>query len=141
MEIIGPFEMFSPRHIAYLRRRHDNLQDVTSADLDSIQTFCPAVIRDPLFIDYRRRADAGTLRRRPGRKPLTTTGWLRLWAARFAIEEEVSAIWQRRRAGTEPRQQSDMSPCLQAAEMVSREFRFNTTPEALHNRLSRGRFR
>ena len=141
MEHENPFQQFSPIHLAWLYRQHDKKLDVTPADLASIDANYLGAIDDPLFADYRRRSNGGTLRRRPGRKPLTTAGWLRLWAARFAIEDEAEAIWKRRRDGIAPREDNDLAPCLQAAELVSREFRFNTTPEALHNRLSRGGFR
>jgi hypothetical protein len=140
MHATNPFELFSPIHPAWLYRRHELKLDVTKADLDAIESNWPSAVDDPLFADYRRRSDAGTLRRRPGRKPLTTAGWLRRWAARFAIEDEVAEILARRRAGA-LRARGDRAPCLQAAELVSREFRFNITPEALHNMLSRGGYR
>ena len=141
MDLIGRYQMFSPFHRSWLHRRHAQKLDVVAADLDSIQAACPAAVCDPLFAGYRRRADAGALRRRPGRKPLSSKGYLRLWAARFAIEEETATIWERRRAGLVPRERSDQPPCIQAAELVSRQFRFNVTPEGLHNCLSRGGFR
>ncbi len=141
MKHVSVFEMFSPIHLAWLHRQDAKGLEVLPADLDSIEQNHPASAHEPLFIDYRRREAAGLLRRRPGRKPLTTAGWLRLWAARFAIEDETALIWDRRRAGIAGRSRGDLAPCLQAAELVSREFGFNVTPEALHNRLSRGGFR
>ena len=139
--MVSVFDMFSPIHLAYLQRCAEGGLDVVPADLDSIERLDPAVAHDPLFIEYRRRAAAGLLRRRPGRKPLSTARRLRLWAARFAIEDETACIWELRRAGMARRTRSDLPPCIQAAELVSRQFGFNVTPEALHNRLSRGGFR
>ncbi len=141
MDHVSVFDMFSPIHLAYLQRCAAKGLEVVPADLDSIERNHPAAAHDSLFVEYRRRAAAGLLRRRPGRKPLTTAKRLRLWAAQFAIEDETARIWELRRGGMAPRNRSDLPPCMQAAALVSREFGFNVTPEALHNRLSRGGFR
>lgn len=101
---IGPFDMFSPIHLAWLYRRHDGGLDVTAADLDSIEIHCADASGDPLFVEYRRRAAAGLLRRRPGRKPATFGTLARLWFAKREIEDEVDAIRARRRSGEESRQ-------------------------------------
>ena len=137
MEHIGVYEEWSAIHLAYLRRCDRDKLPVLVTDLDSIERNHADSVHDPLFIEYRRRAAAGLLRRRPGPKPLTMAGRLRLWAARFVIEDETSMIWEGRRAGVAPRDRSDMPPCLQAAELVSRRFGLNLTPEALLNKLSR----
>lgn len=51
MEHIGPFQMFSAIHPAWLHRRHEWKLDVTPADLDSIEAHCPLELEDPLFAD------------------------------------------------------------------------------------------
>jgi len=137
MEFIGPFQLFSPIHPAWLYRQHDKKRDVTSADLDSIEAAFPSAASDPLFAEYRARAEASTLRRRPGRKPLTIPEFLRLWAVRFAIEDEMSEIWAKRRSGEARRMRGDREPYYQAVEIVIERFKLYCTPEALVNRLSR----
>lgn len=131
------YQLFTPIHPAWLYRQHAKKLDVTPTDLDSIESAFPAAAKDPLFIEYRHRANSGTLRRRPGRKPLTIPQLLRLWAARFAIEDEMEAIWAKRRSGASTRARGDVEPCYQAAEIVARRFRFPCTGEWLLKRLSK----
>jgi hypothetical protein len=136
MQCPGPFEQFSPIHLAWLYRRHELRLDVTAADLDSIEAEQPEAINDPLFSDYRSRADAGNLYRRRGRKPLSVAGNVRLWAARFAIEDEKERLWEARKTGRRQRRRSDESPIHEAANIVAREFRLGSG-RSLLNRLSR----
>ena len=137
MEFIGPYQILSPIHTAFLYCQHERKRDVTSADLDSIEAAFPLAASDPLFAKYRARAEAGTLRRRPGRKPITIPEFLRLWAVRFAIEDETSEIWARRRSGEVSRMRGDREPYYQAVEIVIERFKLYCTPESLVNRLSR----
>lgn len=94
MEFENVFQLFSPIHPAWLYRRCELNEDVVAADLDSIEANFAAAIHDPLFVDYRRRAEAGTLRRRPGRKPNSCAARLRLQYASFEIDDEMEAIWR-----------------------------------------------
>ena len=139
MKIIGPFEMFSPIHIAWLRRRHKNQEDVTPADLDLIERSDPAAVRDPLFAEYRARAAAGLLRGRRGRKPATFGTYARLWFARKEIEDEVKAIRTRRRAGIEWLQYNTDSPGVMAANRVAWDYSFYCTGKTLRARISKER--
>lgn len=139
MEVIGPYQMFSPIHIAWLRWRDKNQQEVVPADLDSIQAHQPAAIDDPLFADYRLRAAAGLLRRRPGRKPMTDGCLARLSLAKMLIKEEVKETRDRRRSGAEHRPRNGIPPCIQAADYVAEEFYFHCTGRALLNRISKER--
>lgn len=141
MECIGPFEMFSPIHLAYLERCDANGLEVLPADLDSIERNHLAAAHDPLFREYRRRAAAGLLRRRPGRKPPSFGTYARLWFAKMEIEEEVKAIHSRRRAGTEKRQYNADPPGLQAANLIAWDYRFNCTGATLRARISKERIR
>ena len=141
MELIGPFEMFSPIHLAWLYRRHDGGLEVTAADLDSIEIHCADATSDPLFIEYRRRAAAGLLRRRPGRKPATFGTLARLWFAEREIEDEVKAIHARRRSGESARQYNADPPGLQAANFVAHEFWFFCSGRTLLNRISKEHIR
>lgn len=136
MKPITPFDLFTPIHLAWLYRHHDQKLDVTAEDLDSIEAAQPAAISDPLFIEYRSRAEAGKLYRRRGRKPLSVAGRLRLWVARFAINEEKERLWEERRAGVRVRNRSDESPIHEAANIVARRFRLGSG-RSLLNRLSR----
>ena len=139
MELIGPFEMFSPIHLACLRRRHEKQQDVPPADLDAIERSDPAAIHDPLFAEYRAREAAGLLRIRPGRKPATYGTYARLWFARMEIEDEVKAIRARRRAGTETLQYNAASPGLMAADRIAWDYTFYCTGATLRARISKER--
>lgn len=137
MEHDTPFQLFSPIHLAYLYRMDEKGLQIVPSDLDSIEAACPDAARDPLFADYRARFQAGTIRRRPGRKPITIPTRLRYWAMRFAFEDETAAIWAKRRSGEAPRVRGDREPCYQAAEIVIERFGLYCTPETLLNRLSR----
>ena len=141
MEDIGPYEMFSPIHLACLQRMHAEGLEVVPADLDSIERNHPDATQDPLFIEYRRRAVADLLRRRPGRKAASFGTYARLWFAKQEIEDEVKAKRARRRAGTETRLYNADPPGLQAANFVAREFYFHCTGRALLNRISKERIR
>ena len=110
---------------------------MSKGDLDSIEATFPGAAQDPLFVEYRARADAGTLRRRPGRKPITIPQLLRLWAVRFAIEDETRAIWDKRRSGEARRMRGDREPYYQAVEIIIERFKLYCAPETLVNRLSR----
>jgi hypothetical protein len=120
---IGPYQMFSPIHLAWLDRHDAKRLDITAADLDSIEHHQPDAVIDPLFAKCRALANAGKLRRRPGRKPGTTVDYLTLWYARFEILDEMTAIYERRRSGKARRCRSDREPCYQAAETVARRMR------------------
>jgi hypothetical protein len=136
MRVENPYQLFSPIHLAWLYRRREKKLDVTAADLDSIERNHPRAVDDPLFVKCRALADAGQLYRRRGRKPLSIAGRLRLWAARFAIEEETARIWEERRSGRRRRAYGEDSPIHQAAESVAREFR-SGAGRSLLNQLSR----
>lgn len=141
MEHIGPYEMFSPIHLACLQRMHAGGLEVVPADLDSIERNHPAAVQDLLFVEYRGRAAAGLLRRRPGRKPASFGTYARLWFAKQEIEDWVRAIRARRRAGTETRLYNSDPPGLQAANFVAHEYYFHCTGRALLNRISKERIR
>ena len=68
MEALSIYDLFSPRHTAWLHRQHAKKLDVTKDNLDSIEAAFPKATLDPLFAEYRARSDASKLRRRPGRK-------------------------------------------------------------------------
>ena len=139
MDFVGPYQMFSPIHIAWLRRRHEKQQDVTPADLDSIERSHLAAVRDPLFAEYRARVAAGLHRGRRGRKPATVGTYARLWFARKEIEDEVKAIRARRRAGTETLQYNAASPGLMAADRIAWDYSFYCTGATLRARISKER--
>ena len=141
MEHISPFQMFSPIHLACLQRMHAEEFEVVPADLDSIERNHPAAAQDPLFIDYRGRAAAGLLRRRPGRKAASFGTYARLWFAKQEIGDRVRASRARRRAGTETRLYNSDPPALQAANFVAHEYYFHCTGRALLNRISKERIR
>ena len=130
------YELFLPIHPAWLYRRKKYGQDVVPADLDSIEANYPEAIHDPLFNDYRRRASAGTLRRRPGRKPLSIATRVRLQHASFEIDYEMQAIWARRRSGERERTRSDLEPCFEAAGTVAGRMGFSSG-RSLYQRLYR----
>jgi len=132
----NPYQLFTPTHLAWLYRRHDRKLDVTAADLDSIQLHDVNATADPLFTRYRRLQVAGRLYRRRGRKPLTMAGRLRLWAARFAIDDAREKIHADRRSGRRVRAYGEDSPIHEAADMVALEFRLGCG-RSLLNRLSR----
>ena len=131
-----PYQLFTPIHPAWLHRCHEQQLDVTAADLDSIEANFPDARADPLFAEYRSRADAGKLHRKRGRKPLSLAGRFRLWAAFFQIEEERIRIRNERQTGKRLRQPFEESPIHQAAEIVARRFRLGSG-RSLLNRLSR----
>jgi hypothetical protein len=133
----SPYQLFSPIHRAWLYRCDEQKCDVTVADLDSIEASDPRATDDILFSDYRRRADAGKLYRRRGRKPMTNAEYLRLWHARFEIEVEVQAIYSRRRAGMEHRLRSDREPCYLAAETIARRLKMPITGQWLVKKISK----
>ena len=139
MEALSIYDLFSPRHTAWLHRQYAKKLEVTKDDLDSIEAAFPRATLDPLFAEYRARSDAGTLRRRPGRKARSIPVYLRLWAARFEIEDEMQSIWDKRRSGDVPRIRSDFEPCFQAAETVARRFRLPCTGQTLLKRLYKER--
>jgi hypothetical protein len=139
MEHIGPFQMFSPIHLAYLKGRHADGLDVVPSDLDSVEREHPAAVQDSLFIEYRERAAAGLLRRRPGRKAPSFGTYARLWFAKMEIEDEVKAIWARRRAGTETRQYNAASPGLMAADRIAWDYSFYCSGATLRARISKER--
>jgi len=130
------YQLFSPIHLAWLYGGEKFELDMVAADLDSIEANFPEAIHDPLFADYRRRARAGTLRRRPGRKPNSRACWLRLQYASFEIDDEMQAIWARRRSGNHARNRSYLEPCFEAAETVARRMRFGSG-WSLYQRLYR----
>jgi hypothetical protein len=136
MTAISPFQMFSPIHLAWLYRCHEKGLDVTAADLASIEAHRPEAVEDPLFADYRSRADSGNLCRRRGRKPIWTRGFGRLICAAVLIDQEVETIWADRRAGLRVRMRGDESPIHEAAENVARELGYGTG-RSLLNLLSR----
>ena len=137
MEHVNIYQLFSPIHLAYLYRMHEKGLQIVPSDLDSIEAACPDAAGDPLFADYRARFEAGAIRRRPGRKPMTIPGRLRYWAMQFALEDETAAIWAKRRSGEARRVRGDREPCYQAAEIVIERFKLYCTPETLVNRLSK----
>lgn len=139
MDHIGVFEMFSPIHLAYLQRCDAKGLEVVPADLDSIEREHPAAVRDPLFIEYRGRAAAGLLRRRPGRKAATFGTYALLWFAKMEIADEVKAIWARRRAGTETRQYNAACPGLMAADRIASDYSFYCSGATLRARISQER--
>ena len=139
MEHISVFEMFSPIHLAYLERCDENGLEVVPADLDSIECEHPAAVQDPLFIDYRDREAAGLLRRRPGRRAATFGTYARLWFAKMEIEDEVKAMWARRRAGTETRRYNAASPGLMAADRIAWDYSFYCSGATLRARISKER--
>ena len=141
MDHISVFDMFSPIHLAYLKRCAAEGLEVVSADLDSIERNHPAAAQDPLFIDYRGRAAAGLLRRQPGRKAASFGTYARLWFAKQEIGDWVKASRDRRRAGTETRLYNSDPPGLQAANFVAHEYYFHCTGRALLNRISKERIR
>lgn len=141
MQALTAYQMFSPIHVAWLHRRREHRLDVSSADLDSIEAESPDAINDPLFADYRSRANAGKLHRRRGRKPMSNAEYLRLWHARFEILDEVEAIHERRRNGSDPRMPGDLEPCFQAAETVARRMRLPMGGEWLVRKLSKAGIR
>ena len=109
------------------------------ADLHSIERNHPAAAQDPLFIEYRRRAAAGLLRRRTGRRAATFGTYARLWFAKMEIDDEVKAIWAGRRAGTETRQYNAASPGLMAAERIAWEYSLYCSGATLRARISKER--
>jgi hypothetical protein len=138
MQHVDPYQVFTPIHVAWLYRRDDKKLDVTAADLASISAAFPEAKNDELFNKYAAKAAEGALRRRPGRKPLTPLRFLRLWAAKFEIEDETQQIWKLRREGLRPRRPFEKAPVVQAAEIVARKFRFGSGASLL-NLLSRHR--
>ncbi|MBC8038613.1 MAG: hypothetical protein H7X89_15505 [Rhizobiales bacterium] len=141
MDHISVFEMFSPIHLAYLKRCHADGREVVSSDLDSIERHHPAAVQDPLFTEYRALAAAGLLRRRPGRKAPSFGTYARLWFAKGEIEDEVKAIWARRRSGLERRQYNSDPPGLIAASRIAWEYGFNCSGATLRARISKERIR
>lgn len=140
MEIITPYDMFSPIHLAWLYRRHEKGQDITAADLRSIAENQPEAVNDSLYRELSAKAAAGTLKRRRGRKPILESHLARLAFANVLIDEEVEAIWADRRSGRRARLRSDESPIHEAAETVARLLRFSSG-RSLLNHLSRLGFR
>ena len=136
----NPYELFSPVHLAWLYRHYEKKLDVTGAELDSIEANDTGATADPLFAHYRTLKGAGRLYRRRGRKPLTMAGRLRLWAARFEIEDVREEILSERRTGRRVRGYGEDSPIHQAADIVAKEFRLGCG-RSLLNRLSRERIR
>lgn len=130
------YEVFSPIHVAWLHRQVRDGLEVTAADLDSIEAAQPEAIHDPLFAEYRRKADSGKLYRKRGPKPLTNVQFLRLWQARFDILDEMEAIRSRRGSGAASRCRGDLEPCYQAAETVARRFRMHISGRSLVKKLS-----
>lgn len=139
MNPIGVFEMFSPIHMAYLKRCHTKGLPVIPADLDTIEQNHPAAAQDPLFFEYRGRAAAGLLRRRPGRRAATFGSYARLWFAKMEIDDEVKAIWARRRAGTETLQHNSAPPGLMAADRIAWDYSFYCSGTTLRARISKER--
>ena len=141
MEYDNLSQLFSPIHLAYLYRMDEKGFQVMPSDLDSIKASQPTAIDDLLFADYRARAAAGLLRRRPGRKPMTEGCLARLSLAKMVIKERVKAMSDRRRSGAEHRARNGIPPCIQAADFVAREFYFHCSGRALLNRISKERIR
>ena len=139
LDHVSLFEMFSPIHLAYLKRCHARGLEVFPADLDSIEREHAAAVQDPLFIEYRHRAAAGLLRRRPGRRAATFGTYILLWFAKMEIADEVKAIWTRRRAGTETRQYNAASPGLMAADRIAWDYSFHCSGATLRARISKER--
>lgn len=139
MDHISVFEMFSPIHLAYLKRCAAEGREAVPADLDSIERSHPAAAQDPLFIDYRGRAAAGLLRRRPGRRAATFGTYALLCFAKMEIADEVKAIWARRRAGTETRQYNAAPPGLLAANQIAWDYSFYCSGATLRARISKER--
>lgn len=137
MEHLTPRHYFTPIHVEWLRLAVKRGRDILPADLDSIEAAYPEVVNDPLFREYRAKAAAGTLRRKPGPKPLNALKYLRFWLARFDIEDEVAAIWARRKSGAELRAQYALEPCYEASETVARRYNFPCTGQSLYQRLSK----
>ena len=137
MNKLTPYHYFTPMHVAWLYVRKARGRDVLRADLDSIEAAYPEAVNDLLFREYRAKAAAGTLRRKPGPKPLTGLKYLRLWWARFEIEEEVAVIWARRQSGTGRREQYALEPCYAASDSVARRMKFHCTGQWLYQRLSK----
>lgn len=123
------------------RTAAQNQQEVVPADLDSIEANQPAAIDHPLFAEYRVRAAAGLLRRRPGRKSMTEGCLARLSLAKMVIAEEVKKMRDRRRSGAEHRPRNGIPPCIQAANFVAHEYYFHCSGRALLNRISKERIR
>ncbi len=137
MEIDNLLQLSTPIQTAFLYFQHERKRDVTKADLDSIEAAFPAATKGPLFAYHCARAEAGTLRRRPGRSRRTTAEYLRFWHARFEIEEEVERIWALRRTGALKRSRGDLEPCVQAAESVARRLKLPCGGRSLLSRLSK----
>lgn len=140
MKLLTLYDMFSPIHVAWLHRRDGRGGDVTASDLDSIESHHPEAVSDPLFTSYRKRADAGQLHRKRGRKPIWTHGYGRLICAGVLLDDEVEAIWTARKSGRRVRQRTDESPIHEAAEKVARTLGYGTG-RSLLNLLSRHRMR
>jgi hypothetical protein len=68
---------------------------------------------------------------------MTNAQYLRLWYARFEIEDEVQAIYARRRAGVEQRLRGDREPCYLAAETVARRMRMPIGGQWLVKKISK----
>lgn len=135
MQSLSAYDVFTPRHTAWLHRQVEEGLDITEADLDSIEAAFPKAMEDPMFADHRAKAKAGMLRRRRGRKKQTIPEYLRLWAARFEMDDEIQLIWDERRSGKRPRVRGDLDPCFQAAETVARRYRLPCTGASLLKRL------
>ena len=137
MKQLTPSHYFTPIHVEWLRLAVKRGWDILPADLDSIEAAYPEAVNNPLFREYRAKTAAGTLRRKPGPKPLTALKYLRLWWARFEIEGEVAAIWARRKSGAECRVKYALEPCYEASETVARRMNFHCTGQWLYQRLSK----
>jgi len=139
MQALGPYHMFTPIHLAWLYYRDERGENVTAADLDVIKNHHPEAVTQPLFISYAKRAAAGKLHRKRGRKPASSRMGL-LWCASVWIDEEQEQIWAERRAGVRSLERSDESPIHEAAESVARLLRLGAG-RSLLNQLSRLRMR
>jgi len=135
LQSLSVFDVFTPRHTAWLHRQAEKGLDIMEADLDSIEAAFPKAMEDPMFANYRAKAEAGTLCRRRGRKKQTIPEYLRLWAARFEMDDEIQLIWDERRSGKRPRLSGDLDPCFQAAEIVARRYRLPCSGPSLLKRL------
>ena len=137
MDHLTPHQLFSPIHVAWLHRRHERREDIHPSNLDAIEAAYPDAVNDPLFCKYRANPAAARLRRKPGPKPMSEMTRIRLWSARFEMQDEVDRIRAIRRTEKAKGVRGELEPCYQASEIIARRYRFSCGGQWLYQRLSK----
>lgn len=134
----SPWYHFSPEGIGSLALREAVGEPIYIEDVQRAIDANPDAISTPELQQWVRRLNAGEFKRRRGRPRADRYATMLL--APVLYEDIRRELWEARRADpTYYHKLTDLEPCRQAAEQVTRIFGFHCTPEAFLNAVTQSK--